>query len=133
MPSSAGSFAAASNTRRLASSTATSNAWESRLWACSMLSETVSTASREARSPALAPPMPSASTYNPISGSIREKSSLFALTQPLSLKENNEDFSRIDPEMGLYVLADGMGGAKAGERASRLAVDTVSESILHAQ
>ena len=32
----------------------------------------------------------------------------------------------------MYVLADGMGGAKAGERASRLAVETVSESILAA-
>jgi protein phosphatase len=35
--------------------------------------------------------------------------------------------------MGLYVLADGMGGAKAGEHASRLAVDTVTEILLHAQ
>jgi protein phosphatase len=31
------------------------------------------------------------------------------------------------------VLADGMGGAKAGEHASRLAVDTVTEILLHAQ
>jgi protein phosphatase len=29
----------------------------------------------------------------------------------------------------LYVLADGMGGAKAGEKASRLAVDTVAEIV----
>jgi protein phosphatase len=34
--------------------------------------------------------------------------------------------------MGLYVLADGMGGAKAGERASRLAVEAVSERIMAA-
>jgi len=56
-----------------------------------------------------------------------------ALSDKGCVRANNEDYSRIDPEMGLYVLADGMGGAKAGERASRLAVDTVAESILKAQ
>ena len=56
-----------------------------------------------------------------------------ALSDKGCVRANNEDYSRIDPEMGLYVLADGMGGAKAGERASRLAVDTVSESIMRAQ
>jgi protein phosphatase len=55
-----------------------------------------------------------------------------ALSDKGCVRANNEDYSRIDPDMGLYVLADGMGGAKAGERASRLAVDTVSESILKA-
>jgi protein phosphatase len=56
-----------------------------------------------------------------------------ALSDKGCVRANNEDYSRIDPEMGLYVLADGMGGAKAGERASRLAVETVSQSILQAQ
>ncbi len=56
-----------------------------------------------------------------------------ALSDKGCVRANNEDFSRIDPEMGLYVLADGMGGAKAGEQASRLAVDTVSESVLKAE
>jgi len=56
-----------------------------------------------------------------------------ALSDKGCVRANNEDYSRIDPDLGLYVLADGMGGAKAGERASRLAVDTVSESILNAQ
>jgi protein phosphatase len=56
-----------------------------------------------------------------------------ALSDKGCVRSNNEDYSRIDPDMGLYVLADGMGGAKAGERASRLAVETVLESILHAQ
>jgi PPM family protein phosphatase len=56
-----------------------------------------------------------------------------ALSDKGCVRANNEDYSRIDPDMGLYVLADGMGGAKAGERASRLAVDTVSESILQAE
>lgn len=56
-----------------------------------------------------------------------------ALSDKGCVRANNEDYSRIDPEMGLYVLADGMGGAKAGEHASRLAVDTVTEILLHAQ
>jgi PPM family protein phosphatase len=42
---------------------------------------------------------------------------------------NNEDYCLVEPELGLYVLADGMGGAKAGERASRLAVETVAKIV----
>lgn len=42
---------------------------------------------------------------------------------------NNEDYCLIEPRLGLYVLADGMGGAKAGERASRLAVETVATMV----
>ncbi len=57
----------------------------------------------------------------------------YAMTDKGCVRANNEDFSLIEPEAGLYVLADGMGGAKAGERASRLAVETVSEYILASQ
>ena len=32
-------------------------------------------------------------------------------------------------KIGLYLLADGMGGARAGEMASRLAVDTVAQVV----
>jgi protein phosphatase len=35
----------------------------------------------------------------------------------------------IAPDTGLYVVADGMGGAQAGERASKLAVDTLAAFI----
>jgi protein phosphatase len=45
------------------------------------------------------------------------------------VRSNNEDCCLAAPEIGLYVLADGMGGAKAGERASRMAVDTVAEVV----
>ncbi len=41
------------------------------------------------------------------------------------VRQNNEDFFFVDPDLGLYILADGMGGAQAGERASKLAVETV--------
>ena len=45
------------------------------------------------------------------------------------VRSNNEDYCLIEPGNGLYVLADGMGGAQAGEKASRLAVDTVAEIV----
>jgi serine/threonine protein phosphatase PrpC len=57
----------------------------------------------------------------------------FALTDKGCVRNNNEDYCLIEPELGLYVLADGMGGAKAGERASRMAVETVVERVLFAQ
>src|SRR5580692_4576080 len=56
----------------------------------------------------------------------------FALSDKGCVRTNNEDYCLIEPELGLYVLADGMGGAKAGECASRLAVDTVAEIIFMA-
>jgi protein phosphatase len=39
----------------------------------------------------------------------------------------NEDSFLVDPALGLYVVADGMGGHKAGEVASRMVVDTLSD------
>ena len=39
----------------------------------------------------------------------------------------NEDSYLIAPDLGLYVIADGMGGHKAGEVASRMAVDTLAD------
>ncbi|HEY1338913.1 MAG TPA: PP2C family serine/threonine-protein phosphatase [Bryobacteraceae bacterium] len=57
----------------------------------------------------------------------------FAVSDKGCVRTNNEDYCLVEPELGLYVLADGMGGAKAGERASRLAVDTVAEMVLLAQ
>jgi PPM family protein phosphatase len=45
------------------------------------------------------------------------------------VRVNNEDYCAIEPALGLYVLADGMGGARAGETASRMAVETVVGEI----
>jgi PPM family protein phosphatase len=56
----------------------------------------------------------------------------FALSDKGCVRSNNEDYCRVEPDLGLYVLADGMGGARAGETASRLAVDTVVETVLFA-
>ncbi|MBK5294776.1 MAG: serine/threonine-protein phosphatase [Acidobacteriia bacterium] len=49
----------------------------------------------------------------------------FGLSDPGCVRKNNEDYFGIDPAAGLYLLADGMGGAQAGETASRLSVETV--------
>src|SRR5690242_14356849 len=53
----------------------------------------------------------------------------FASTDKGCVRSNNEDCCLIQPELGLYVVADGMGGARAGEQASRLAVDTVAAMV----
>jgi PPM family protein phosphatase len=53
----------------------------------------------------------------------------FSLSDKGCVRANNEDYCLIDAERGLYVLADGMGGAKAGEHASRMAVETVAETV----
>jgi protein phosphatase len=45
----------------------------------------------------------------------------------------NEDYCLALPEIGLFLLADGMGGAKAGECASKLAVETVAEIMSKAE
>ena len=54
------------------------------------------------------------------------------MTDKGCVRANNEDYGLVEPGLGLYVLADGMGGANAGERASRLAVDTVAEIVQNA-
>jgi len=53
----------------------------------------------------------------------------FASTDKGCIRSNNEDCWLVQPDLGLYVVADGMGGARAGEQASRLAVDTVAEMV----
>jgi serine/threonine protein phosphatase PrpC len=53
----------------------------------------------------------------------------FGLSDLGCVRSNNEDYYLMAPNIGLYVLADGMGGAAAGERASKLAAEKVWEVI----
>jgi PPM family protein phosphatase len=55
----------------------------------------------------------------------------FGLSDPGCVRQNNEDFYLISPD-GTYIVADGMGGAQAGEHASKLAVETVAAFIQNA-
>ncbi|HTC35446.1 MAG TPA: PP2C family serine/threonine-protein phosphatase [Bryobacteraceae bacterium] len=52
----------------------------------------------------------------------------FGLSDSGCVRQNNEDFYLISPT-GVYIVADGMGGAQAGEHASKLAVETVAAVI----
>src|SRR5579883_3447265 len=52
------------------------------------------------------------------------------VTDPGCIRSNNEDFFLIEPSLGLYLVADGMGGAQAGEHASKLASETVRDAVI---
>lgn len=53
----------------------------------------------------------------------------FGASDPGCVRANNEDYYLIAPSIGLYVVADGMGGAQAGEHASKLATETLWEQV----
>jgi len=59
--------------------------------------------------------------------SLRGKIDLAELTDTGRVRDHNEDAIGSDPDIGLMVLADGMGGYNAGEVASGIAVQIVSE------
>jgi serine/threonine protein phosphatase PrpC len=55
---------------------------------------------------------------------------IVAFVSDVGLKrENNEDSMFCDPERGLFVVCDGVGGSVAGERASQEAVRSIAEHI----
>jgi len=56
----------------------------------------------------------------------------FGLSDPGCVRSNNEDYYLLAPALGLYLVADGMGGAQAGEHASQLAAETVGEFVYKA-
>jgi protein phosphatase len=59
--------------------------------------------------------------------SLKGKINFAELTDTGRVRDHNEDAIGFDPDIGLMVLADGMGGYNAGEVASGIAVQIVSE------
>jgi PPM family protein phosphatase len=55
----------------------------------------------------------------------------FGATHVGRQRQHNEDAFLVEDEAKLFLVADGMGGHAAGEIASRIAVDSISEFILH--
>lgn len=56
----------------------------------------------------------------------------FGLSDLGCVRTNNEDYFISDVQSGIFVLADGMGGANAGEYASRLSAEMIYEYLLRA-
>ncbi|MDP9052788.1 MAG: protein phosphatase 2C domain-containing protein, partial [Acidobacteriota bacterium] len=52
-----------------------------------------------------------------------------AATDPGKRRSNNEDRYHVDPERGIYVVIDGVGGHAAGETAASVAVDVIRERL----
>ena len=53
----------------------------------------------------------------------------FGMSHVGLVRSNNEDRYVAEPKLGLFAVADGMGGAHGGELASRLAVETLVSEI----
>ncbi len=61
--------------------------------------------------------------------SLSEKIYITGITDEGLIREHNEDSIGSDTELGLLVLADGMGGHKGGEVASAIAVDSILQEL----
>ena len=64
--------------------------------------------------------------------SLKGKLRAVAATDTGRVREHNEDAVAWDPDIGLFVLADGMGGYHAGEVASGIAVKTIMNLVREA-
>lgn len=61
--------------------------------------------------------------------SLKGKLILFGKTDVGSVRDHNEDAIGCDENIGLAVLADGMGGHRGGEMASAITVSTILETV----
>ena len=62
---------------------------------------------------------------------IQDALEIVSQTNPGMVRSHNEDSVTYDAEIGLVVLADGMGGYNAGEVASGIAVSVMSSEVRH--
>lgn len=59
----------------------------------------------------------------------RRKLSVGALSVTGNVRENNEDRVHVDEQGRFFLVADGMGGQSAGEKASEMAIELISKRI----
>lgn len=60
---------------------------------------------------------------------VKPASPVGAASDTGNLRERNEDRFWADPELGAYLVADGVGGHKAGDLAAQTAVETIREVV----
>ena len=68
---------------------------------------------------------PAGRLTRPLRGALSLRIDASARTDLGRVRKNNEDAFRIEPDLDLFVLSDGMGGQAHGEIASALAIETV--------
>src|ERR1700759_3954453 len=54
----------------------------------------------------------------------------YAMSDVGRKRQHNEDSYLVAPQLGLFAVADGMGGHRAGEKASRMAVERLRDALV---